>query len=110
MKLAWDSKRQTEREGAKSSGKYFRERSDDLYHSARWTRFSKAWRATHPLCAECMRKGIIKEGEVTDHIIPFPVCGDFFDETNFQTLCEKCNNEKGQRDKEVIRNYRREKF
>lgn len=49
MKLAWDSKRQTEREGAKASGKYFRERSDDLYHSTRWTRLSKTWRAIYPL-------------------------------------------------------------
>lgn len=105
MKLVWDSKTMV----ARSEGKYIRERSDALYHTARWTRMSKAWRATHPLCEECKKKGIIKAAEVTDHIIPFPVCGreGFFSTDNLQSLCEACNNEKGQRDKKVIAEWKR---
>ena len=59
-----------------------------------------------PLCEECKRKGIIKAGEVTDHIIPWPVCQDFYDETNLQTLCEDCNHAKGQKDKKLIQSYK----
>lgn len=105
MKLAWDSKATA----ARADGRYTRERSDDLYHTAKWTRMSKAWRATHPLCEECRKKGIIRAAEVTDHIIPFPVCGreGFFSTDNLQSLCENCNNEKGQRDKQVIQQWRR---
>lgn len=103
MKLAWDSQKAIDR----ADGKYDRVRSDDLYHTAKWTRISRAWRASHPLCEECKKIGIIKAGEVTDHIIPYPVCGNFYDMTNLQTLCEDCNHDKGQRDKQVIAQWRR---
>lgn len=103
MKLPWDAKSKIDR----SQGGYQRERSDDPYHTARWTRLSRSWRKAHPLCEECKRKGIIKAAEVTDHVIPWPVCGDFFDVGNLQSLCEECNNLKGQRDKQVIQEWRR---
>ena len=106
MRLAWDSKDKVRKDEARASGSYSRERSDDLYHSARWTRVSRAWRASHPLCANCRRQGRVTAGEVTDHIVPWPVCGDFFDDNNFQTLCQACNHDKGQRDKSIIQQWR----
>lgn len=101
MKLAWDSQRRKARE----DGKYQRERSAAPYHTARWARISRAWRAEHPLCAECARQGRIVAAEVTDHIIPWPMCEDFYDTTNLQSLCERCNHDKGQRDKKIIAEY-----
>lgn len=83
--------------------------SGSPYHTYRWTKLSKAFRADHPLCAECNRKGIIRAATCVDHIIPWPICGDrFFDRTNLQSLCEKCNNEKGQRDKKRIQEWRKQ--
>ena len=104
--LPWDSKGRRE----KASGKYVREKSSDLYHTARWTRLSKAFRASHPLCSACASKGIIKPAQVADHIVPWPVCGveGFFSESNLQALCEECNHVKGQADKVVITRWRRE--
>lgn len=104
MKLPWDSQLRID----KQDGGYHRERSHSLYHTARWTRLSASWRKAHPLCAECLKKGIIKAAEHTDHITPWPVCGEsgFFDQNNLQSLCASCNNEKGQRDKAVIRQWR----
>lgn len=99
-RLAWDGERR------KDDGGYKRERSADPYHTSRWTRLSRAWRMMHPLCEECKRNGIIKAGEVTDHIIPWPVCQDFYDENNLQTLCKDCNHAKGQRDKKLIQSYK----
>lgn len=101
--LAWDSK---ERRSAESGG-YQRVRSDDLYHTFRWTRLSRAFRQSHPLCAECARNGRLRAAEVVDHIVPFPVCRDFFDEGNLQSLCSDCNIAKGNRDKVVISEWRR---
>lgn len=98
--MAWDGERR------KDDGGYKRERSADPYHTSRWTRLSRAWRMMHPLCEECKRNGIIKAGEVTDHIIPWPVCQDFYDENNLQTLCKDCNHAKGQRDKKLIQSYK----
>ena len=101
--LAWDSKEHKKLE----VGGYHRERSDDLYHTFRWTRLSRAFRQSHPLCAECARNGRLKAAEVVDHIVPFPVCRDFFDESNLQSLCADCNIAKGNRDKVVIAEWRR---
>lgn len=101
--LAWDSKERKKLE----VGGYHRERSDDLYHTYRWTRLSRAFRQSHPLCAECARNGRLKAAEVVDHIVPFPVCRDFFDESNLQSLCSDCNIAKGNRDKAVIAEWRR---
>lgn len=101
--LAWDSKERKKLE----VGGYHRERSDDLYHTFRWTRLSRAFRQSHPLCAECARNGRLKAAEVVDHIVPFPVCRDFFDESNLQSLCADCNIAKGNRDKAVIAEWRR---
>lgn len=105
--LAWDSKARKQKV---ESGPYVRERSSDLYHTARWTKLSKAFRASHPLCAACAAKGVIKPAQVADHIVPYPVCGydGFFSESNLQALCEDCNHEKGQRDKKVIAEWRRQ--
>ena len=99
-RLAWDGERRQD------DGSYKRERSADPYHTSRWTRLSRAWRTMHPLCEECKRNGIIKAGEVTDHIIPWPVCQDFYDENNLQTLCKDCNHAKGQKDKKLIQSYK----
>ena len=102
MRLAWDSEAKAQAEEG-----YQRERSADPYHTYRWTRLSRAWRVSHPLCAECAKRGIVKAAQVTDHIVPWPVCGDFYDKSNLQSLCEECNHAKGQRDKKIIAEYRR---
>jgi len=101
--LAWDSQRKKDNE----QGDYQRERSSDLYHTFRWTRLSRAFRQSHPLCAECARHGRLKAAEVVDHIIPYPVCKDFFDLSNLQSLCSDCNIAKGNRDKVIINEWRR---
>ena len=104
MKLAWDSANRVE----VHDGDYHRKRSDDLYHTSRWTRLSRAFRKDprNALCAECKRKGIVREAKVVDHVIPWPVCQDFFDVKNLQPLCEDCNREKGFRDKALIERWR----
>lgn len=103
MKLAWDPKSRRE----KSDG-YVRRRSDEPYHSSRWTKLARAWKVEHPLCEECKRKGIVKAAEVVDHIIPWPICEDFFDKSNLQSLCEDCNREKGYKDRPAIERWKKE--
>ena len=42
----------------------------------------------------------------TDHVIPWPICADrFYDRTNLQSLCDECNNIKGQKDKKLIQSH-----
>jgi len=104
MRLAWDS----QAAAAKAQGGYVRERSADPYHTNRWTRLSRAFRAEHPLCAECERRGIICAAEVVDHINPWPICGPqgFYDRSNLQALCSQCNITKGNQDKKLIQQWK----
>lgn len=104
MKLAWDSKKRVD----SHDGGYHRERSADPYHSYRWTRLSLAFRESHPLCERCKRAGIVKAATCVDHIIPYPVCRDFYNRANLQALCDDCNNQKGQEDKAVIDAWRKQ--
>jgi len=78
-----------------------------LYQTHRWKSLSRAWKLSHPLCEECRKQGIIRAAKVTDHIIPYPVCEDFFDMGNLQSLCEYHNILKGNRDKRLIQQWRR---
>lgn len=100
-RLPWDHPARTEGRA------YVRDRSADPYHTARWTRLSRAFRAEHPLCEECQRNGIIKPATCVDHIEPWPICADrFYDRTNLQALCDDCNHLKGQKDKQKIKEWR----
>lgn len=85
---------------------YNRVRSADEYHTYRWTKESKAFREAHPLCAECKKRGLLQPSEVVDHIVPFPVCGDFWNQENWQALCSRCNAAKGNKDKKLITGYK----
>lgn len=93
--------------GNKQALGYTRVRSSDEYHTSRWTRLSRVFRTEHPLCEICKSKGLIQPAEVVDHIVPYPVCGDFFDSLNWQSLCSKCNAEKGNKDKKLIQEFKR---
>ena len=103
-RLPWDPANKVD----KHDGGYHREQSNELYHTVRWTKLSKKFRANHPLCAECLRKGVLKESQCVDHIIPFPICNDFFDESNLQALCNECNMLKGIEDRAKIQQWKRE--
>ena len=104
-KLAWDTQHTKDR----IDGKYIREHDCPYYNTARWHKLSASFRADprNALCAECKRKGIIQPAEVVDHIVPWPICKEyFFDRSNLQPLCRKCNHEKGQRDKAIIQQWK----
>lgn len=87
---------------------YIRERSDDLYHTSRWTRLARQWKVAHPLCARCQEHGVIKAAEHVDHKVPWPICQDFFDTSNLQSLCAECNMLKGIEDRPKIQQYKQQ--
>lgn len=63
----------------------------NLYNSPQWRRTSHAYRAKHPLCAECLKKGLTIQATTTDHIIPINEGGKIWDWNNLQSLCDRCN-------------------
>ena len=64
-------------------------------YDARWRKARTAFLQRNPLCNECMKRGKITPATVVDHIIPHR--GDrklFWDESNWQPLCECCHDRK----------------
>lgn len=65
----------------------------DFYNSTAWRKLSKRHKAQNPLCIRCFNRGIIKQAEITDHIIELR--DDFtkrLDPSNLQSLCRACHN------------------
>lgn len=57
------------------------------------------YRRDHGLCVQCRRDGIIKIGDVVDHIIPLLVdWSKRLDPANLQTLCHAHHNKKTKED------------
>lgn len=64
-------------------------------YDANWREARAAFLAANPLCAECRRNGKLEPATRADHIIPHR--GDkqlFWNESNWQGLCERCHNRK----------------
>lgn len=58
-------------------------------YDARWTKASKFYRLSHPLCIGCYAVGIIRPSNLVDHVIPHR--GDqrlFWDQGNWQAACD----------------------
>ena len=69
-----------------------------------WLAAAKAFRHEHPLCAMCYKRGILKPAQCVDHIIPHrgdPVL--FWDQRNWQSLCNPCHNGPKRREEEAAR-------
>jgi 5-methylcytosine-specific restriction protein A len=61
----------------------------------KWQQLRARYLASHPLCVECKRAGLVKIAEVVDHIVPHK--GDmalFWDSDNWQPLCKACHDRK----------------
>ena len=61
----------------------------------RWKKARLHFLRRHPLCAQCQAAGRIEPSTVVDHLTPHR--GDmtlFWDEGNWQALCETCHNQK----------------
>lgn len=58
-------------------------------YDARWRAARLRYLAEHPLCVKCTEEGRVTPGRVVDHIVDH--LGDpvlFWDESNWQTLCD----------------------
>jgi 5-methylcytosine-specific restriction protein A len=64
-----------------------------------WRRLRTAHLQANPLCAHCLKMGIIRVAEVVDHIIPISERPDLrLDPDNLQSLDAQCHNAKTARE------------
>lgn len=95
----------TKKKAAKSTAS-FKQRAVDnakIYNSPMWRSFSKHCRLESPYCVMCEKGGIIRVGNVSDHIIPVSQGGEIYDRNNVQTLCHSCHNRKSQQEGQAIK-------
>jgi 5-methylcytosine-specific restriction enzyme A len=68
------------------------ENRDELY-GRRWRRERKVFLTQHPLCVFCEQQGHTTAANVVDHITPHRGNPSlFWDQGNWQSLCEHCHN------------------
>ena len=64
-------------------------------YNYRWQRARLLFLAQHPWCEACKRKGFYRPAQVVDHIKPHRKDYElFWEETNWQSLCKPCHDEK----------------
>lgn len=66
------------------------------YNTARWKKSRLWWLKRQPTCVHCRdNRGVFTPATVVDHIIPVSSGEvDFWDKSNWQSLCAPCHNRK----------------
>ena len=63
----------------------------EWYGLGRWKTRARFQMQTHPLCAHCLEKGIVKKGVIADHVVPHRGNWNSFWLGALQTLCRNCH-------------------
>lgn len=59
----------------------------------KWMEIRARWFRDHPLCVMCEAKGLVRPANRLDHTVPL-IDGGKDDESNYQSLCEACHDDK----------------
>ncbi|MDO4952407.1 MAG: HNH endonuclease signature motif containing protein [Synergistaceae bacterium] len=73
---------------------YVRPERHAFYNTSQWRKIRAAYIHRHPLCEQCLRRGVIVEAAVVDHIREIKDGGSRTDTENLQSLCRYCHAEK----------------
>jgi 5-methylcytosine-specific restriction protein A len=66
----------------------------NFYNTPEWRYARKQQLEQHPLCEECLKRGIHTKATMVDHIVPIKQGGDKYDPCNLQSLCWNCHSRK----------------
>lgn len=69
-----------------------------LYNTHTWRKVRAAQLAREPLCAACVKLGVMTPATVCDHIVAVRDGADFYAPDNFQSLCAPCHHRKSARE------------
>jgi len=70
--------------------KYQRDPKINKRYGSAWSRISKAYRKTHPLCEKCQCEGRLTPAALVHHIKPLSE-GGTHDRANLMALCDSCH-------------------
>ena len=98
----WVIKRDTKGHEPTSKGRNHLGHMSSFYSGKRWRAHRLYYIQRHPLCKECKDNGVVKGGEVVDHIQPIRQGGDPYNELNLQTLCKVHHDKKSRQEAATI--------
>jgi len=90
-----DKVKETQLKANKDYNKYKRT-GQEFYNSRAWRKLRDWFIRANPLCIHCKDEGVIKAGDVVDHIIEIKNGGEKLNSLNLQTLCHLHHNRKTQ--------------
>lgn len=71
-------------------------------YGSRWQRARKQFLNLHPLCIQCGKTGRVTEATRVDHVVPHKGNQSlFWDQGNWQPMCESHHNAKSAKEKDV---------
>ena len=70
-----------------------RRHNEPFYNTMAWQRKRDAYKTRHPLCEECLLKGMTRPADMVHHIIPVREGGAMFDWGNLKSICFACHGE-----------------
>jgi 5-methylcytosine-specific restriction protein A len=95
---------------AKSHEEQARGTSTERGYDATWRRARKQQLARFPLCAFCLKDGLLTPATVVDHIVAIRDDPDRrLDDRNFRSLCKSHHDERTAREQSFGRRARRQK-
>lgn len=79
-----------EREENKNYERYGRDPATRKRYGRAWKRIRDSYAAAHPLCEECLKRGIYTPTEEIHHKLPLSK-GGTHDRNNLMALCKSCH-------------------
>lgn len=81
-------------------------------YTSKWSKAAKIYLTNNPLCAACLKIGKLEVAQCVDHIEPVTGPDDpkFWDETNWQSLSNRCHSIKTASENEGFGNSRKDRF
>lgn len=74
--------------------------SQKIYNSKTWKQLRELYYSEHPLCEQCLEKGIIKAADQVHHIQPFLTGKTYeekmqlaYDYNNLMSVCKQCHSD-----------------
>jgi 5-methylcytosine-specific restriction protein A len=67
---------------------------ENRYNTTRWRKNRRTFLKYNPACVDCKGRGVFTPATVVDHVIPVSQGADFWEQSNWQALCQSCHNSK----------------
>lgn len=62
-----------------------------MYNSTLWRATRKAYITAHPICEQCIKRGLTVKAREVHHVVPIADGGSLTDMSNLMSLCHECH-------------------